>query len=125
MSHHHPLLRIVPETYPRIRHGSRYTTHEERPDRLSLTRIEQRENCKSGAKVPGSGKRHERKRWRRGRLDRGAERVTGGFKRVDYAVNTAADGDDADHGRERWKDALEAVWKGRHVFAMDPDRSEG
>jgi hypothetical protein len=41
----------VPETDPRIRHGSRYTTHEKRPDRSPLARIEQREHDESGANI--------------------------------------------------------------------------
>ena len=110
----------MPETDPCIRHGSRYTTHEERPDRLPLARIEQREHCESGAQVPRPGKRHEGKRWRRWRRHGDAERVTEGL-RVDEAVNAAAEGHDADGGRKRREDALEAVWGGRHLFKMNSD----
>jgi hypothetical protein len=41
MSHRLPFRRIAPETDPCIRHGSRYTTYEERPDHLPLARIKQ------------------------------------------------------------------------------------
>ena len=108
MENRFPFEPIVLKTDPCVRHGSQWKTHEERPDRLPLARIKQREHRESGAHVPRPGKRHEGERWRcRGR-DGDAERGTEGL-RVDDAVHAAAEGEDSDHERERRKDALEAV----------------
>lgn len=118
MSHRLPFRRVALETDPCIHHGSRYKTHEERPDLLPLARIKQREHRESRAYVPRSGKRHERKRWRRGRRDGDAERGTEGL-RVGDAVNAHRRGEAADSGRQKWKDAPEAVWGDCSIFETD------
>ena len=115
MSHRLPFRRIMLETDPGIHHGSHYTAHEEYPDRLPLSRIQQREHPESRTKVPCPDKRHEWNRWRRGGRNGDAERVTECL-RGDDAVNAAAEGEDTHPSREKREAALNEAWEARHLF---------